>query len=81
MDDGVSRVEPSVRRSASSARLAWLSIATGFGLLAVFCVGPEWVQTVVSVVVMVLGMVALVEGYHELEEHRYCLISMARGMD
>ena len=30
---------------------------------------------------MVLGMVALVEGYHELGEHRYCLISMARGMN
>jgi diguanylate cyclase (GGDEF)-like protein len=59
MEDGVSRVEPFVRRSASGARLAWLFIVVGLGLIVVFCVGPEWVQTVVAVVVMILGQVAL----------------------
>ncbi|MFC7279137.1 putative bifunctional diguanylate cyclase/phosphodiesterase [Paractinoplanes rhizophilus] len=37
-------------------------MAIGLGLLAVFGLGPEWVQAPVSVLVMILGMVALYAG-------------------
>src|SRR5690349_20022985 len=60
MEGGVTRVESVVR--PSSARLAWLHVLLGLALIAVFCLGPEWVQTPVSAVVMVLGRVPLHTG-------------------
>ncbi|WP_433367055.1 putative bifunctional diguanylate cyclase/phosphodiesterase [Actinoplanes sp. CA-142083] len=50
------------RVDAISARPAWLHVLIGSALLAVFFLGPEWVQTPVSVVVMILGMAALYVG-------------------
>jgi diguanylate cyclase (GGDEF)-like protein len=52
----------SARPAGLRARFAWLHVAIGLGLLAVFGLGPEWVQAPVSVLVMILGMVALYAG-------------------
>ena len=47
------------RADVLSARPAWLHVLVGLGLVAVFAVGPAWVQTPVTAVILIIGMVAL----------------------
>jgi diguanylate cyclase (GGDEF)-like protein len=42
-----------------SARPAWLHAFAGLVLVAVFGFGPEWVQTPVTAIILIMGMVAL----------------------
>jgi diguanylate cyclase (GGDEF)-like protein len=44
------------------ARFAWLHVGAGLTLVAVYCLGPVWVQTPASVLAMAAGMTSLYAG-------------------
>ncbi|GIM96644.1 putative bifunctional diguanylate cyclase/phosphodiesterase [Paractinoplanes toevensis] len=50
------------QRPPLRARFAWLHVVAGLTLVAVYCLGPVWVQTPASVVAMAGGMTSLYLG-------------------
>ncbi|MEU4242312.1 bifunctional diguanylate cyclase/phosphodiesterase [Actinoplanes sp. NPDC026619] len=50
------------RAAPLRARWAWLHVAAGLPLVAIYCAGPAWVQTPASVIAMVAGMASLYLG-------------------